>query len=459
MILFGLRKRFRNPKSPSPQLDAPDRAGLIKAPDESEQVNFPANRTADRRVLFVGCDPLWFKQAERDFLCLQRNWDCQLAKNMAEAKNAFANSSFDAMIVEGDAVNYSELKNLLQTSADGIICLTRCNLSDRTAIAHCQTSGATPVTADSDAAMLVADLKREEQLREWMSNPAIKKLLPQLKTLPAAPNLYVRISEELRSPRSSIADVAQLISQDPVMSAKILQLVNSAFFGLPREVTDTSEAVMVMGIEQVRSLILLVGVFTQYDASSCPGFSVESVWGHSLQAGVFARTIAFAELKDVRAAEAAFTAGLLHDIGKLILAGNVPQMYATVRRLQASKHVSTSEAETMVLGVTLAELGACLLGTWRLPLPVLEAIAWHQQPQHTKEKHFSLVTAVHVADALSAEGPNGENLGGGINADYLLNIGITDGGNHWRELCGIEPKTPPETLAERLRRRQEAKEN
>ena len=246
------------------------------------------------------------------------------------------------------------------------------------------------------------------------------------------------------------------------MSAKILQMVNSAFFGLAQEVTDTYQAVMVMGVERVRSLILLTGIFSQYDASKCPDFSVESVWNHSLQTGVFARAITFVETKDAPTAEAAFTAGLLHDIGKLILAGNLPQMYATVRRLQTSKELSCQEAEMMTIGVTLPELGASLLGTWRLPLPILEAIAWHQRPQRAKDTHFSLLTAVHVANVLTQERQKqsaGETEDGGIDGHYLHQIGITDDGNRWRALCGLDPKSGLQTLAERVRRRREAQDN
>lgn len=406
----------------------------------------PANSAIDWHVLFVGSDPLWFRQVVQDIRCLQPNWLCQLAENSVEAEQALAKHSFNAIIVEGARLEHNDLKRILLTNDHEMVGLARCNLFEHVAAARWQALGATPVADDSDAATLVAGLKRADQLRGWMSNPAIKKIMPQLKILPTAPDLYTRVSEELKSSNGSMAEVARLISQDPVILAKILQVVNSAYFGLPREVTDASEAVMIMGAERVRSLILLSGVFSQYNASACPDFSVESVWGHSVQVGLFARTITFSELKDARAAEAAFTAGLLHDIGKLILAGNLPQMYAIVRRLQASKKIKAIEAEMMGLGVTLAELGACLLGTWRMPLPILEAIAWHQQPQRAKETSFSLLTAVHAANVLAGEGPKGENPSGDVmDEPYLLRIGITDGGNSWRELCGVENVAEPAT--------------
>ena len=131
---------------------------------------------------------------------------------------------------------------------------------------------------------------------------------------------------------------------------------------MTQQVTDTAEAVMVLGTERIRSLILLAGVFSQYGDVKCSGFSPELIWGHSIQVAMLARGIAFEQTKDTKTAETAFTAGLLHDIGKLVLAGNVPAMYDTVQRMQVSKKISLCEAEHMVLGVTHAELGSLPAG-------------------------------------------------------------------------------------------------
>src|SRR5262249_4085345 len=151
--------------------------------------------------------------------------------------------------------------------------------------------------------------------------------------------------------------------------------------------------------------------------------------------GAFARSIAFAETREARIAEAAFTAGLLHDIGKLILAGNLPDMYETVLRLQANKKISQREAEQIVMGITHAEVGACLLATWNLPLPILEAITWHHQPERSTEKGFSLLAAVHVANAFA----HGENYGPqkDHSAAFLLRAGLADRWQRWSEVCGL----------------------
>jgi len=361
-------------------------------------------------------------------------------------------------VLDGGISDKAAFLNTLENKLGRILCLVRCNLSDRAAVAQWNRPGITPVSEDADAAGLVGILQRTERLRDWMADPAIKKLLPLVRKLPTAPELHRRVTEELQSANGSMIVVAGLISQDPVMSAKILQVVNSAFFGMGHEVSDTADAAMALGAERIRSLILLAGVFSQYDCSKCPGFSPEPVWGHSVQVGILARSIAFAETKNVRTAEAAFTAGLLHDIGKLVLAGNLPDMYGNVRRLQASKNILEREAELMVLGITHAQLGACLLASWGLPLPILEAIAWHHEPERSTATGFSLLAAVHVANVFVQE----NDAGGAqdrIRVEYLLKAGLGNCGSRWREICGLPPRADEETSAERHLRRREAKEN
>ncbi len=355
----------------------------------------------------------------------------------------------------------ADLKKL-ESVAGRSIWLVRRNLRERGASASWSHSKFTPVAEDCDGSTLVAVLKRTARLQDWMANPDIKRLLPLLHKLPTAPRLHTQVTEELQSPNGSIAVVARLIAQDPLMSAKLLQVANSAFFGMAHEVTDTTEAVMVLGAERIRSLILLAGVFSQYGGAKCPGFSPEPLWGHSVQVGAFARAITLAETRDGRTAEAAFTAGLLHDVGKLVLAANVPEKYESIRRAQAARKCSQREAEMEILGTTHAEVGACLMATWALPLRILEAIAWHHEPRLSDDRGFSLLAAVHSANVFAQENGDG---GGGIgprdciNVSYLLRIGLGDCRNRWREYCGMAAQPEELTPEEQLRRRREAKEN
>jgi len=399
----------------------------------------------EKRVLFVGGDPLWFSQIERDLPGLQPAWVFKHADTSANALQRFSSETFHALILDGTVADGGHLLKALELELAHCTCLVRCRTLDRAAATQWKGSGATLVAESADAGTLVADITRCERIRDWMADPSIKKLVSQIHKLPAQPRLHAEVTQELQSPSSSMEVVGRLISQDPVMSAKILQVVNSAFFGLAREVSDTTEAVMELGAERIKGLILLAGIFSQYEGNKRREFSSEPIWAHSVQVSTYARAIALAETRNVRTAEAAFTAGLLHDIGKLVLAGNLPEMYDTINRLKASKRITHREAEMEIIGASHAELGACLLATWGLPLPILEAIAWHHDPARSDEKGFSLLAAVHAANVFTQENDGGDGPRDLIHTAYLIHAGLGDCRNRWREVCGLEPKENQET--------------
>ena len=461
MGLFDSLKKAAGAKpsviAPIVQPEAPKAKPTPPVPASQPQSSMSASGCT-RRLLFVGCDELWLGQVERDLACLQTKWQCSRATDSTQAMEKWAAGSFDTLVLESKTPDGAKLLKALEKELAQSICLVRCQNLDRATSALWKGTGATLVAEDVDATALISTVKRGARIQDWMADSAIKQLVSQIRKLPAQPKLHTQVTDELKSENGSMDVVGKLISQEPVMSAKILQVVNSAFFGLTREVSDTTESVMVLGAERIKALILLAGVFSQYAAAKCPGFSPEPVWGHSIQVGAFSRAIALAETKNARTAEAAFTAGLLHDIGKLVLAGNLPEMYDTVQKLKASKKITTREAELEILGTTHAELGACLLATWGLPLPILEALAWHHEPARSDEQGFTILAAVHAANVFAQESAAGDAPRDQIDIVYLQQAGLGDCRNRWREYCGLEPRQE-DSAEEQLRRRHESKVN
>jgi HD-like signal output (HDOD) protein len=228
-----------------------------------------------------------------------------------------------------------------------------------------------------------------------------------------------------------------IVADDFAMTAKLLQLVNSAFFGLGRNITSPAEAVSYLGIERTKALVLLAHTFSMYEVDKSSAFSFERLWAHSLVTGKFARWIAQEETSDQQLAGAAFTAGLLHDIGELMTAVNLPQEYNHLVKRVQDESITFEAAERETLGTTHAELGACVLGIWGLPLEILEAIAFHQVPSQHAGSTFSAVTAVHVADSLEHElnPASVEAARSKIDLDYLMRLGLSDRLESWRRLC------------------------
>ena len=284
---------------------------------------------------------------------------------------------------------------------------------------------------------VITAVHRAHLLNKWLNDPAMKRLLPRMRKLPSVPSVYVRLVHELKSTDTSIEGIGMIVADDFAMTAKLLQLVNSAFFGLGRTITSPAEAVSYLGIERTKALVLLAHTFSKYEVDKSSAFSFEKLWAHSLVTGKFARWIAQAETTDQQLAEAAFTAGLLHDIGKLMMAVNLPQDYNHLVKRVQEEPVTFEAVEREILGATHAELGACVLGIWGLPLEILEAIAFHHVPNQHAGSTFSPVTAVHVADSLEHElNPvSGKEAQSKVDLDYLKRLGLSDRLETWRKLC------------------------
>jgi HD-like signal output (HDOD) protein len=407
----------------------------------------PANREADRnsppekggstpwRILFVEADPLWFGQIKRDIECLHPGWLCLQSSEVRVGPVGLEWQAADALVVEGWVAGTREWLEEVVRQRPNINCLIRCDLSDKPVVNTWRGLGFPMLASHSDASTLSSSLLRNARLREWMADPVLKRLLPSIRKLPATPRLYLQVTEELRSANSSLEVVARLIRHDPVMSAKMLQLVNSAYFAAAGEVTDMREAAMILGTERIKSLILLAGVFFQYNEAVGVFPTIDALLAHSIQVGVYARTIVLGETKNAEMAEAAFTAGILHDMGKMILAGNIPESYKAVRALRASRQLSDYAAELEIMGATHANVGACLLASWGLPLPILEAVAWHHEPERSSERAFSLLAAVHAANAFAHEADREPPQ---FHQEFFERIGLADGCRQWRRMCGLD---------------------
>ncbi len=412
----------------------------------------------EKRLLFVRVPATQFQTLAAGVTRLQPEWSCHAVETDQQAAAFQAQESVFAVISGTGSLASST--SIPTTAAPSVapIQMVLCAGQDLAEATQWTANGIHPVAGTIDAAGLVNHLKRIAQVQQWMAAAGMKKLLAQCIKLPVMPKLYAEVTAELDSPNGSIDLVAHHVAQDPVMTAKVLQVINSACFALGRQIHDPCEAVMFLGLGRARSLLLMAGTFSQFENLDCPGFSAERVWNHSLQVGTLAQIIALEATGDTRLGEAAFTSGLMHDMGKLILAANVPAMCAVVAQLREHKQLAPREAELQVLGTTHAELAACLLGTWALPQPILEAVAWHHQPSLSKDTTFTPLTAVHAANVLSYEMNRGSTaVPEKFDLGYLQQIGLADQRNVWREACGLPRRAKDDAAPNQPRLPREAK--
>jgi len=283
---------------------------------------------------------------------------------------------------------------------------------------------------------LVSAIERGNLLRTWLSEPAMANLLLRIRKVPSVPSLYFRLMQILKTGSADLEEVGKIMEEDFAMTARLLQLVNSPSFGLGRTITNAAEAVAHLGLAQTKALVLLGQAFSTHDGKTSR-FSLDQLWKHSIATAKLARAITESETNDPAQADLAFTAGLLHDVGKLFHAVNCPNEYETLLAHTERNEMPYAEVERCLVGTTHAELGACVLGTWGLPTEILEVVAFHHTPARHFRNCFSPLTAVHVANALDHEmNPESVQSTSVIDNPYLERIGWQARSALWRERCG-----------------------
>lgn len=269
-------------------------------------------------------------------------------------------------------------------------------------------------------------------MRDLLSNQPVKTVVSRLRSLPSLPALYEEVIAQLRSEDPSFAHIARIISKDVGMATKILQLANSAFMGTSGRVSSLLQALTLIGLDNVRTLVLSVNVFSQFDGNSRVAQNLPCLWEHSIAVSKLAQQVAAAENCAKVLLEECFTAGLLHDLGKLVLIAEFPKECLEV---YATKSGTSTAVERERLGCTHAEVGAYLMSIWGLPFPLVHAVAFHHHPAETAETKFSTLTAVHAADAICSEAdPSPLNHDVALDQTYLRRLGLSEREGVWRGL-------------------------
>ncbi|MGC8885796.1 MAG: HDOD domain-containing protein [Verrucomicrobiia bacterium] len=272
---------------------------------------------------------------------------------------------------------------------------------------------------------------------DWLDYKQVNKALAQMRDIPTVPFIYFKLMNLLNDLNASVEDMSETIAEDPSLCAKVLKLANSAIIGLREPVSSPFEAVMQLGVERIRAFFLSSRFVTQFDQQKVPWFSIERFWNHSILTANFARLIALSRTGDTRVADASFTAGLLHDVGILLIAANNPTVYKEIISTSISNNVPLHIAEKSIFSFTHSEIAACLLSAWSLPLAILEAIAAHHKPGEGFSSGFSPLAAVHIANAFANEKDQNSNLYGDTSLDneYLLKINCDTQLEEFKKVC------------------------
>jgi HD-like signal output (HDOD) protein len=399
------------------------------------------------RVIFVDDEPRVLEGLKRMLRPKRNEWNMKFVGSAQAALESLKSEPCEVVVTDMrmPGMNGAELLEIVQREYPDTIRLILSGQAETESVMKALGVSHQFLSKPCDAEILQGTISRAFALRDLAGSEQVKTLVARINKLPTLPTSYQKLVEVLRSPNSSIEDVAEIISTDPAMTARLLKLVNSAYFGLQKPVADVARAGALLGLDRIMALVLGQGIFSDCAAPKVEGFSMEALWQHSVSTAAAAHRIATAEKMDRDMVAAAFLAGMLHDIGKLVLAMGLPEQYAKVLKQAASgRPGELQQMEMLELRASHTDVGAYLVGLWGLPNTIAEAIAYHEDPSQSRSTSFGLPAIVHAADRLAYRpditDPRSEELG--LNVNYFEKHGCIDRWNNWREAVAAATQAP-----------------
>ncbi len=377
------------------------------------------------RIVFVDDEINILEGMRRAFHSMRAEWRMEFLLSGTAALESLANAPADVIVsdmrmpgMDGWQV-LTEVKRLYPQTVRLVLSGQADSTSVMRAVGTAQVYLAKPCASEA----VKAAIAQTQRLKQLLSSDQLALLVGAVGNLPSAPTAFQNVLTCLRDPTSSLGDAARIIGQDVAMTANIMKLVNSAFFGSRRPIVTVERAVAYLGMDTIGALVLGHGVFKQSGPSGIAGFSLDQLWQHSLQTGAAARAIAFAENLPPVKADEAFLAGVLHDVGKVVFATRAPSIHKPAAGEDLASQMQAHHAE----------VGAYLLGLWGFPNSIVEAVAFHHAPSRVAENCLSLTGIVHIADRLVHQRCDNSSvqIDLGLEPGYLEGLGLDACTSRW----------------------------
>jgi len=394
-----------------------------------------------RSLLFVDDEPMVLSGLRRGLHSMRPEWEMEFATSGEEALRAMAAQRFDVVVsdMRMPGMNGAQLLDEVRKRSPETVRVVLSGECDRATVIKAIGFTHQYMSKPCDAQQLKQTINQAILLRNQLHTADLIKVVSKLRSIPSLPSSYQSMMEELGRTEPRLNKLAALISTDMGMTAKCLQLVNSAFFGLSAPVSNPLTALSLLGLDTLKSLILSSHIFREFKGGVLDPKEISWLWEHSFAVSVCSRQIAAAQNVSPKEQDEAVTAGLLHDTGKLVLASCLSREYKEVLELAASNpDLTLVEAERQVLGCGHAEVGGYLLGLWGIPDPIVEAVAWHLTPGEcaSASPGFSALTAVHAACAYHcARSTSRMSDRTAIDSVYLARLGLEGRDAAWFATC------------------------
>lgn len=379
------------------------------------------------RILFVDDEINVLQGVRRSMQDMQDEWSMEFATGGAAALVVLAKTPADVIIsdMRMPGMDGWQLLGEVKKRHPQMVRLVLSGPTDPSCIMRSIGVAHQYLPKPCEGAALKAAITQAHTLKQLQGSERLAKLLARLGVLPGAPKVFNDMLACLQLPTPSVSDAARIMSGDAALTAIVIKLANSAFFGSRQPIVTAARAAAYLGPDILGALVLGLGVFKSGAASGIQGLSLERLWLHSLETAIAARTVARSEKLSCAQADEAFVAGMLHDVGKAVFAARPAA--ATNDPISAGTH-ATAQMEAHH-----AEVGACLLSSWGFPNSILEAVAFHHTPGQAVGSGLCLPKIVHIADRLVHQ-RRAEYSGPferGLEAELLANLQLTDRWPEW----------------------------
>lgn len=384
-----------------------------------------------KRILFVDDDPMVIRGFQRATDEFRDEWEMFFTTSGRDALTILNQNPMDVLITDMRMIGMDGVQLLenVMRSHPGVIRFVLSGNTEPSKMMQTTRLAHQYLTKPCDMEVLKQVIDRSCSLRDLLNDPNLVKSVNAITKLPSMPMLYTRLMQELTTEDATPKSIGDIISQDMAMTAKILQLVNSAFFGLPGKVTSAQKAVTLLGINTIKALVLNIHIFSEFQKVNYAFFSMEKLWQHSLLVGKTSQMIAVDLHMSQNYQADAQVIGLLHDTGKLLQL-KIPRF---TRWLEINRGAVSNSLEYKTYGFSHAEFGAYLMGLWGLPEHIVESVACHHRPYLIDDRQISLCDIVYIADGLVNYVTYCSNTNKLLMLDenYLSQLGVIDRLSAW----------------------------
>ncbi|WP_027180064.1 response regulator [Maridesulfovibrio bastinii] len=357
-----------------------------------------------KKILFIDDEVDQLKSMRVLLHRKRKEWETHFISDGNEALELLNKEKFDMVVTDlrmPEVTGYEVLSQIKKIQP-GAIRFVLSGYSDPNQILRAAKDAHQFLSKPCSPEHLTESIERSLKLQKIILNENVAHAIASLDELPTLPELYIQLEKELKCEDASVNRIGELIGSDPAMTASIMKIVNSSFFGIYSKVSSPVKAVTLLGLNTIKGLVLGVHLFGRVEDVH-KDFSIQLLGEHCQFTALLAREIVNMEEGGREMAEQAFLAGFLHDLGKLILFAAFPEKYEKVLNLLNHEQISTCDAESQIMGFSHAEVGAYLLALWGFDVPVVEAVYSHHDPSRLMSFEFSPGVAVHIANSFEHE--------------------------------------------------------